>query len=229
MPLVFLTPRRLFARVEDTGSYALTLLALLGLVTIFGYLQVQTGLIDRVVDRQTQEQMASLENTRTDLVDRVKLRDDMDAIIKNGEFAKMMERLKAAVATPLATLASVLLISSVLYAAVALSGRKPEYHTLMTICIFASYIEVLAIVLRLGMMLAYRTTKVSTSMEMLMPPGKAPYLAAIEPFTIWFWILVYLGVTTTQQLSRRMAIAVCTLMFLLGAGVRVGLAYASAS
>ena len=229
MPLAIVAPRRLFSRVEDTGSYALPLIALLGLVTLLGYLQMQTGLIDRVVDRQTQEEMAMLESTRTDLVDRVKLRDDMEAVIKNGEFMKTMERLKAIVATPLGMLASVLLISSVLYAGVALSGRKPEYHTLMTICIFASYVEVLAIALRLGMMLAYRTTKVSTSMEMLMPHGKAPYLAAFEPFTIWFWILVYLGVTTTQQLSRKMAVAVCMLMFLMGAGVRVGLAYASAS
>lgn len=225
VPLVFFTPRRLFTRIEDTGSYAWTLIALLGLVTLVGYLQVQTGLIDRVVDQQTQEQMAMLESSRTDLVDVVKMRDEMDGIQKNSEFMKTMQRLKAIVATPLVMLASILLISSILYAAVALSGRKPEYHTLMTICIYASFIELAAIITRLGMMIAYRTIDVSTSLEMLRPKGKAPYLAAFDPFVVWFWLLIVLGVTTTQQLSRRMAIAACLLMFVLGAAVRVGIEY----
>ena len=225
VPQAFLAPRRLFARIEDTGSYAWLLIALLGLVTLLGYLQVQTGLIDRVVDQQTQEQMGMLESSRTDLVDRVALREQMDSIQKNGEFMKMMQRLNAIVATPVGILASILLISSMLYAAVALSGRKPEYHTLMTICIYASYIGLVAMAVRLLMMITYRTIHVSTSMEMIMPRGKAPYLAAIDPFVIWFWILVFLGVTTTQQLSKRMAIAACLLMFFVGAGLRVGIAY----
>ena len=225
VPQAFIAPRRLFARVEDTGSYAWPLVALLGLVTLLGYLQVQTGLIDRVVDQSTQEQMAMLESSRTDLVDRVAMRDQMDAINKNGAFFKLMQRLKVIVATPLMTLASILLISSMLYAAVALSGRKPEYHTLMTICIYASYIELAGIAVRLAMMIAYRTIHVSTSLEMLLPKGKAPYLAAIDPFVIWFWLLVFLGVITTQQLSRKMAMTACLLMFVFGAGVRVGIAY----
>jgi hypothetical protein len=228
VPQAFISPRRLFARIEDTGSYAWPLIALLGLVTLLGYLEVQTGLIDRVVDQQTQDEMAMLESSRTDLVDRVALRDQMDAITKNGEFMKMMQRLKAIVATPVVTLASILLISSMLYAAVALSGRKPEYHTLMTICIYASFVELAGILVRLAMMISYRTIHVSTSLEMLMAKGKAPYLAAIDPFVVWFWILIFLGVTTTQQLSRKMAVAACVPMFIIGAGVRVGIAYVSA-
>ena len=225
VPAALVAPRRLFARIEDTGSYAWLLIALLGLITLLGYVEVQTGLIDRVVDQDTQNQLAMLETSRTDLVDRVALRDQMEAINKNAAFFKLMQRLGVIVAAPIATLASILLISSLLYAAVALSGRKPEYHTLITICIYASYVELAGIVVRLAMMVAYRTIHVSTSFEMLLPKGKAPYLAAIDPFVIWFWLLIFLGVTTTHQLSRKMAVTACLLMFLLGAGVRVGLAY----
>ena len=50
---VYSAPARLFRRVEDTGAYGWTLAVLLLLVTLIGYAQIQTGLIDRVVDRQT--------------------------------------------------------------------------------------------------------------------------------------------------------------------------------
>ena len=45
-------------------------------------------------------------------------------------------------AAPLGLLVSIMVISSLFYAAVALSGRKPEYHTLMSICTYAAVVEV---------------------------------------------------------------------------------------
>ena len=43
--LVFTTPRSLFSRVEDTGAYGWSLVLLLGLAIIIGYVEVQSGLI----------------------------------------------------------------------------------------------------------------------------------------------------------------------------------------
>ncbi|RIK66557.1 MAG: hypothetical protein DCC65_09390 [Planctomycetota bacterium] len=223
---VYLTPGRLYARVEDTGSYGMTLVVLLALITLIGYCQVQTGLIDRLVDQQTESMLAHIEKEQSNLVDRVQLRETMDAVRKQGEFLKMLRRLGAVVLTPIQTLVSFLLISSLLYAAVALTGRKPEYHTLMSICVYAGFVDLLAIALRFLMMVVYRTVHVDTSLAMIGEPGKLYYLAAIDPFRIWFWVLIAIGVIVTQQLSRRVAIATCILMYLVSSAAHVGSEYA---
>lgn len=224
--LVYTSPRSLFERVEDTGHYGLALVLLLGLVTLIGYAQIQTGLIDRVVDQQTEQALAALETSQGDLVDRVELRDGMETIRKQGEFNKTMTRLGRSVMLPVSYLASFLLIASVLYAAVALTGRKPEYHTLISICVYAGFLELVGLFVRLAMMLYYRTPEVETSLGFLAPMGEKSILFAIDPFRIWFWILVAIGVAVTHQLSRRMAIVTCTLLCLASIGMHAAIHYA---
>jgi hypothetical protein len=183
-------------------------------------------LIDRVVDQQTERQLGELEKNQGNLVDRVQLKDAMDAVRKSGDFMKLLQRLGAIVVSPIYLLTSCLLISSILYAAVALTGRKPEYHTLMAICVYASFVDLAGALLRLGMMISYRTTTVDTSLGMLAPIGKGSWLTAVDPFRIWFWLLVAIGLIVTQQLGRRGAIVWCTLMFAIASAARVGMAYA---
>ena len=223
--LVYLSPRELFSRVEDTGAYGWTLATLIGLVMLTGYAEVQTGLIDRVVDQRTEESLAKLEESKGQLVDRVELRDSMDDIRKAGEFNKLLSRLGKIVFAPSYFLASFLLIASLLYAVVALTGRKPEYQTLMSICVYAGFIELVAVVVRLAMVVSYRTTEMDTSLRMLAAEGGASPLVGVDPFRVWFWVLVGIGLTVTRQLSRRMAIVCCVLMGLLSAGSRVAIAY----
>lgn len=225
--LVFSSPPALFRRVEDTGAYGWTLVTLLALVTLLGYAEVQTGLIDRVVDQKTEGRLAELEGAQADLVDRVQLREQMDDIRKTGEFEKLMTRLGAVVASPAYILVSALLIASCLYAMVALTGRKPEYHTLMSICVYAMFVDLLAQAVRLGMILFYRTIEVNTSLGMVSTSRGLAWLSAIDPFRIWFWVLVTIGLTVTQQLSRRMAIVSCMLMCLVAMGVRAAVAMAA--
>ena len=226
---VLVSPRIVFECVEDTGAYGWALVVLLAVVLLIGYAEVQTGLIDRVVDRETEAALASLEETQAHLVDRVELRERMDDLRKAGEFNKLLYRLAVVVFAPTRLLASFLLIASVLYAIVALTGRKPEYHTLMSICVYAGFIELVGCLVRFAMVVYYRTAEVDTSLGLLAAPGEPSPLVAIDPFRIWFWVLVAWGLTVTRQLSRRMAIASCTACGLLAAGVRVALEYAAKS
>jgi hypothetical protein len=223
---VFARPRKLFDRVEDSGAYGWALILLLALIFLIGYAQVQTGLIDRVVDRQTEQVLADMEESQATLVDRIELREQMEEIRKLGEFNKLMARLGAIVVAPLVTLSSFLLIASILYAVVALTGRKPEYHTLMGICVYAGFVEVSAYGLRLLMMLCYRTTEVNTSLGMFVFSGEPTWLAGIDPFRLWFWGLVALGLVTTQQLRKRTAILSCAVMCLVAIGARIAMEYA---
>lgn len=226
--LVFAAPRALFARVEDTGAYGWALVTLIGLVMLVGYAQVQTGLIDRDVDRATERRLAQLEESQAELLDRIELRTRMESIRKEGVFLKVMTRLGVVVASPVYLLASFLLIASALYAVVALTGRKPEYHTLMSICVYAGFIELTAYVLKLAMMLYYRSTEVDTSLRALAEAGKPSALGAIDPFRIWFWVLVCIGLVTTHQLSRRMAVVTCCVLGLGALGVRIAMEYVAA-
>lgn len=223
--LAYAAPGALYSRVEDTGAYGWALVTLLALMMLIGYAQVQTGLIDTTVERQKEKQLADIEKTQGELVDRVALKERLDGVHKQAEFTKMIARLGSIVVAPVGMLASFLLIASMLYAIVALTGRKPEYHTLMSICVYAGFIELLGAVVTLAMMLYYRTIEVNTSLGMLATPGKPSVLGAIDPFRIWFWVLVGIGLTVTRQLSRRMAIVSCVLMALGAFGVRAAMEF----
>lgn len=225
--LVFTSPRSLFDRVEDTGAYGWALVTLLGLVMLLGYAQVQTGLIDRVVDEKTEKELAKLEETQLNLVDRIELKDRMESKRKEAVFAKTMTRIGVVGLRPMYLLASFMLIASVLYAMVALTGRKPEYHTLMSICVYAGFIELAAFVLQLALMVYFKTTEVDTSLRALGQVGKPTLLAGIDPFRIWFWMLVGIGLTVTHQLSRRMAIATCSVMCVVAIGGHMALEFVS--
>jgi ABC-type Na+ efflux pump permease subunit len=227
--LVYATPRALFSRVVDTGAYGWTLATLLALVTLVGYAEVKTGLIDAVVDKQTEKSLAQLEENQGLLIDRVELKDKMEAARKNGEFNKLMFRLGRIVLTPTYFLASFLIISAILYAVVALTGRKPEYQTLMSICVYSGFVLLVGAIVRIAMVLRNRTTDVDTSLAMLVPAGTPTPLVAVDPFRIWFWVLLAIGLTVTRQLSRRMAIFCCVSMGLLASGVRVAMAFAANS
>jgi hypothetical protein len=223
--LVFGSPRRLFRRIEDTPAYGGAMAILLVLVALIGYAEVQTGLIDRVVQREIETQKAQIEKAQRDTVDRVALRKQLEDIDKAGSFATLMARIKAVAFDPVYFLASILVISSCLYALVALTGQKPEYHSLVSICVYAEFVELAAHLLRFLMMLAYRTITLDTSLGLLTTSTGWAWLSAIDPFRVWFWVLVAMGAIVTRQLSRRMAIVACSVMGLLAMATRGVLAY----
>lgn len=223
--LVYVAPRSLFNRVEDTGAYGLALLTLIGLVMLIGYAKVQTGLVDRNVDLETEKSLARIEQDQKNLVDRVQLKEAMEGVRKQAVFQKTITRLGVIVLQPIYLLGSFLIIASIFYALVALTGRKPEYHTLMSICVYAGFIELTGYVVELLMMLYYRSTEVGTSLAGLGTGTMAKVLDGVDPFRIWFWILVAIGLGVTQQLSRRMAVVCCTLMCLFGMCIHAGVAF----
>lgn len=224
--MVYVAPRSLFNRVEDTGAYGYALFTLLGLVMLIGYAKVQTGLVDRNVDLATETKLGELETNQKNLVDRVQLKEAMEGVRKEAVFSKTITRIGVIGLQPAYLLGSFLLIASVLYAMVALTGRKPEYHTLMSICVYAGFIELTGYVVELLMMLYYRSTEVGTSLTGMGTGVMAKVLEGVDPFRIWFWILVAIGLIVTQQLSRRMAIVASTLLCLTGMGIHAGIAFA---
>jgi len=238
VPLVLFSPRRVFARVEDVPAYGWSLVLLLTVLTLIGYATVQTGLIDREVDRRVQAGIAELEREQFDIVERSALIKMIEDKRQEGEFLRLMNRVKVIVARPVGALASVLLLSAFFYGIVALTGKKPEWHTLLTICIFASFVDVVALVVRLGFMLKMHTLEVETSLaplaRFMVAPGDAGgqsavalsgMLSVLDPFRIWFWLMIMVGLTVTSQLRGWKVWVSCTLLWLAGGAVRTGLAF----
>jgi hypothetical protein len=240
IPLVLVAPRKVFTRVEDVAVWGWPLLILLTIVTLIGYATVQTELIDREVDRRVQQRIAEIDKTQRDVVERSALRELYEQQRKQGEFEKLLTRIQVIGAEPAKALATALLIAALLYGVVALSGRKPEWHTLLTICVFAGFIDALRLLVALGLMLKFRTLEVYTSLVPLArflvdPESKDPtpmaavsgLLSAVDPFYLWFWLVVISGLSATAQLRGWRAWTVCSLCWLISAGARCGLAVAS--
>jgi hypothetical protein len=226
VPMMFVAPGKVFHHVAETGRYGWALGALILLTTLIGWATVQTGLIDRQVDRQTLRALADLEREQIDLISRTELSEQLEKIRKSAEFTKLLARGGAMVAAPVMLAASLMLIAALLFAVVALAGNKPEYPTLMAVCVYSAAVTVLAAALRLVMMLCYRTLEVDTSLGLLVSAGEQAgalktILSAIDPFRIWFWALVALGLVVTGQLSRRAAVLTTALFWLIAAGVRM--------
>lgn len=241
IPLVLLAPRRLFARVEDVAVYGLPLIVLLTLVTLVGYATLETGLIDREVDREVNAEIARIDAQQRDVVERSALRVLYEDARKTGEFKKLLTRMRVVIAEPIKALASALLLASVLYGAVALTGRKPEWNTLLTICVYAGFIGLLRLGMVLLLMLRYRTLEIDTSLAVLTriigEPGQISnemlvvwqgLLSAVEPFRIWFWLVVISGLSATRQLRGWRAWVTCAFCWQIAAGVRMGLLIAAA-
>ena len=227
IPLVLLAPRRVFARVEDVSAWSWPLVILLTVVTLIGYATVQTGLVDREIDTEVSAQIAQIDRQQRDVVERSALRELYQNEYKQGEFAKLLTRIKVIIMEPVQALAAALLVATFFYGATAITGRKPEWHTLLTICVFAGFIDALRLLVTLGLMLHYRTLAVDTSLAVvtrLLSPGQVGgpttlatltgLLTAADPFRIWYWLVAGVGLSATAQLPGWRAWLACGLCWL---------------
>lgn len=233
IPIVLLAPTRVFRRVEDVVAYGWHLTILLVTITLLGLATIETGLVDREVDNQVQQKIAEIEKQQFDVVERSKLSTMIQDAKKEGEFLRLMTRIQVIAANPLALLCTVLLLSALFYAAVALTGKKPEWHTLLTIFVFAGFTTVVGSFIRLGFMLHFRTLEVDTSLAPLVKwmafEGNnagvtsallAGLFTAFDPFRIWFWLVAIIGLSTTAQLRGWKVWTLCVLLWLSAAGIR---------
>jgi hypothetical protein len=188
-----------------------------------GYLQVQTGLVDLEVDRRTAQDVADMEKHQAHALDALEFKDRVESIKGHGEFQKALLHLAYMFGTPVGLVVFFMGVAAALFAIVALTGRKAEYHTLLAICVHAGIMLVIAAVLQVAMMVYYRSGDVSTSLAPLGHNWDHGVLAAIEPFDLWFWALVYCGVVTTRQMGLGMARLTCATMALMMMGWRLAI------
>lgn len=240
VPVALFSPRRVFAKVEDVPAYGMALFVLLTLSFSIGFAVVQTGLIEREVGLEVQTRIAEIEKVQFDIVERSTLSQLIEAEQKRGRWDVMRNNLLTVVVAPLLLLATILMIPALLYGLVAMTGRKPEWHTLVTLSVFAGYTTLLRALASLLLMLRFHSMDVDTSPAILakwMNSGADSagaslagfqVLSGFDPFRIWFWIMIAIGLSTTSQLRGWRAWLSCGLFWLTATCVRTGLAFAVA-
>jgi hypothetical protein len=228
---LYLRPGSLFADLPRWNRSAAALVLLMALYALYGLAVLSTGVSDYENDLAAQEQIGRLpDQPRTD-ENAEELDRQRDALEKGAVFGKMLARVALVTGGPVRVAVAAGLLAGVLFVVVALGGTsKPDYAVLAGVVIFASYVAVPCLVLRLLLIARLHVSRVETSLAVFAPAhgplwhlGLRLLLRRLDPFEIWFWALVGLGLYKSGQLSRRGAIVAVIVLAVLAALVQCAL------
>jgi hypothetical protein len=121
------------------------------------------------------------------------------------------------VGTPLRLFVGVLVVTSLLFVAVAFhQAAKPDWALLAGIVTFATFVELPRLLVRLLLIATLHVSRVETSAAAFVSApevglGWYLLLRRLDPFDLWYWTLIGYGTWKTGQLNRRWAV-----LFVLG-------------
>jgi hypothetical protein len=223
---LFLMPTQLFRRlpVVNRGGAALALLLVFQVSYAIGV--ISTGVLDYEIDIQTEKQASQQAILQEGEQKSKELDQALESLDKAAIFSKLLARVVLVIGEPLRLLVGIGLLAGLLFVAVALFGGKPDFSVLAGLVVFASWVEVPRLALRLYLLSQIGASRVDTSAAAFVhhtAQGLPVYLLLrqLDPFALWFWILVGLGLVTSGQLQRRAAIRVVFGLVFLSMGWRL--------
>lgn len=217
---LFWVPSRLFSNLAGRQESGSALLLLGALLLGLGYLQARTGVGDREWDTRGKARIHRAIQ-RADSSDPQKLDVEIQGIRASVSFWKMVFRWITILRAPLRAVLGVAILSALLFLAVASLGNAPNQRVLTAIVIFCWYLEIPRQILRLALVASLGHERVETSAAAwVSDPSIGAWgfslLRLVDPFVIWFWILVAKGLEVTGQTRWRQAITIVVLFALLG-------------
>jgi hypothetical protein len=189
----------------------------MALYALYGLGLYATGVLNYEIDVQTQTQISGLRQHPPAKDDAAKFTSALEMIEKGSVFQKELGRVLLLAGGPLQLCLSVCVLSGLLFLVVALRGGKPNFQVLLGVTTFAAYVEVPRLIMRLVLTAQLHVSRVETSAAAFFSnadAGLASYLLLrrLDPFEVWYYVLVGLGLYHTGQLKRRWAIvAACVL------------------
>src|SRR5262249_36260404 len=136
----------------------------------------------------------------------------VETLEKAAVFNKLFARIVLFVGAPLRLLLGVGVVASLLFLAVALWGSAhADFRQLGAIAVFASFVELPRLLVRLFLIVRLQALRVETSAAAFLPSTRAGLgafllLRRLDPFEAWYWVLVGLGLWKTGQMSGRRAL-----------------------
>jgi hypothetical protein len=218
---LYTRPGALFADLPQNNRSARALLVLLALYVLYAALVLSTRVPDYEIQARAQkdinrsaEQLKGEDNSED-------LTRAVEGLEKQAVFNRVFSRILLLLGGPTRLLCGVGLLSSVLFLAVSFWGSaKPDFAQLAGVVIFASFAAVPGLLVRLLLISQVQTMRVETSAAVLLPDphvGLGAYLLLrrLDPFEVWYWSLVGLGLWKTGQMSGRRAVVVAVVLALL--------------
>jgi hypothetical protein len=215
---VFIRPEELFADLPRVNRAAGALWLLLVLHVLLAAVVLSTGVTDYEIERQTQHEMTRETNRLPGDENADQLVRSLEAIEKKAVFTRLTTRLGLLIGGPLGVLLGIVTVAGVLYVTVAVRGTaKADFALLAGVAVFAAYVEVPRQLLRLGLIAHLYTTRVETSAAAFVsaphtPLGLYLLLRRLDPFDLWYWLLIGLGVCKAGQLPAGRAAVVTILL-----------------
>jgi hypothetical protein len=217
---LYLRPTCLFRELPRTNRVAGALLLLMAVHALYGLGLISTGVVDYEIDVTTQKEISGVRQHPPGKEDAEKFTTALDTVEKGAIFQKQLTRVLLLAGGPLSLCLSVCVLSGCLFLVVALRGGKPNYQVLLGVTTFSAYVEVPRLLMRLLLIGQLHVSRVETSAAAFVSRpevGLFPYLLLrrLDPFEVWYYLLIGLGVYHAGQLrARSAAVAVGVLAFL---------------
>jgi hypothetical protein len=220
---LFTRPGVLFADLARVNRLAAALLLLMALQALYGLAVLSTGVLDYEIEGETLKaagQYANQPHTDESAED---VNRAVEAIEKLGRFNQMLNRVLLVAGRPVWAAAAAGLLASVLFVVVALRGTaKPDFQLLAAVAVFAAFVEVPRLLVRVFLVSQLQVSRVETSLAAFAwaPHVSLPVyvlLRRLDPFDVWYWALVGLGLWKTGQLGRRAAVVTVVVLALVTA------------
>lgn len=206
---VLVAPGALFARLPLQHRSLLPCLILISLEIIISFGVVSTGVVDHEIDVNAERDWKPSPGDPESPVEREQQR--ASAVEKQKIFNKRIARVRLYGGRALLLVVEVGLLMVPLFGAVALRGGKPNLPLLAEVGVWAHFAEVGRRLFCLWLVAQLQVTRIETSAAALVNTpavGLAAYilLRRLDPFVLWYWLLVMLGVWKTRQLRLYEAI-----------------------
>jgi hypothetical protein len=221
---LFLAPGRLFADLPRWNRSGSALLVLMLLHVAYACALISTGVPDYEIGLAAQKAINRVPEPSPADDNADDINRKVTALEKGVTFNKLLTRILMIVGGPVSVLLRAAVVASLLFVIVALSGgAKPDFQLLAAIAVFAAYVEVPRMLVRLVLIAQLHALRVETSAAAFLDlhAGLLPYLVLrrLDPFVFWYWGLICLGVWKTGQLSGRSALITVAVLALLAAVV----------
>jgi hypothetical protein len=218
---LYLRPAALFTDLSRWNRSASALLLLMAVHLLYAVAVVSTGVPDYETDLAAQKEISRTEQQLRGDENSDERTRTLDALEKGAVFTKLLTRVLLVAGGPVQLLAGIGALAAVLFVAGALwGGGKPDFQLLSAVAVFAAYALVPKLLLRLLLISQLQVARVETSAAALVAAphvslGLYLFLRRLDPFDLWYWALVALGIWKTGQFRGRLAVVVVVVLALL--------------
>ena len=219
---LYVRPGSLFERLHRQNRSGAVLMLLILAHIVYGLAVGSTGVLDYDVALRAEQQISQYVLRQEGADDEDVVTETVESFEKGAIFNQLVGRILLVIQGPIGLLLGVGILSGVLFVIVALFGSKADLQLLTGIVVFSACVDVPRLLLRLLLISQLQVMRVETSLAALAASpevGLPVYVALrrLDPFILWFWMLVGIGLWRARLLSGRASVVTVCLLAVLAA------------